>query len=183
MRATKLIKGIKNLSYINRLKYSSHPTLYYRKLRFDMIMVFKVRAMGINGLVAQWIENWLVGRSQRVVINGVCSEWSEVLSGVPQGSVLWPILFIIFINDNDRNIESRSLKFADDTKLFGCVGTNQHIERLRQDLGRLCSWSEEWLMLFIVDKCKVLHFEHDNPQVVYQLGNSDLRTDKMEGCS
>ena len=65
-----------------------------------------------------WIEKWLIGRRQRVVVDGEVSNWKPVLSGVPQGSVLGPILFLIYINDFDDDIISKVLKFADDTKVF-----------------------------------------------------------------
>ena len=112
----------------------------------------KVKAQGINGFVAQWINNWLLDWKQRVVIIGKFSQWSDVLSGVPQGSVLGPILFIIYINDIDLGINRQILKFADDTKLFTNVGNTEDIVRLRNDLHKLCERSADWLMLFNVDK-------------------------------
>ena len=81
-------------------------------------LLLKVKAMGIGSLVANCIESWLSDRKQRVVINGTCSGWSEVCSGVPQGSFLRPILFVIFINDIEDGICGNILKFADDTKIF-----------------------------------------------------------------
>jgi len=81
----------------------------------------KVRAHGIQGLIVNWIENWLKGRKQRVCIRGAGSAWIEVISGVPQGSVLGPILLLIFVNDLDCGVINWLLKFADDTKLFGKV--------------------------------------------------------------
>ena len=89
--------------------------------------MLKVKALGINGFVAQWINNWLLDRKHRVVFNGKFSQWSDVLSGVPQGSVLGPILFIIYINDIDLGINGWILKFADDTKLFTNVGNVEDI--------------------------------------------------------
>ena len=77
-------------------------------------------------------------RKQKVVINGKFSQWWDVLIGVPQGSVLGPILFIIYINDIDLGINGRILKFADDTKLFTNVGNTDDIVRLRNDLHKLC---------------------------------------------
>ena len=65
-----------------------------------------------------WIEKWLIDRRQRVVVDGEVSNWKSVLSGVPQGSVLGPIIFLIYINDLDDDITSKVLKFADDTKVF-----------------------------------------------------------------
>ena len=119
--------------------------------------MLKVKAFGINGFVAQCINNWLLDRKQRVVINDKFLQWSDVLRGVPQGSVLGPILFIIYINDINLGINGRILKFADDTKLFNHAGNAEDIERLRNDLHNLCQWSSDWLMLFNVDKCKVMH--------------------------
>ena len=81
-------------------------------------LVKKVKAHGIGSNIWRWSEAWLSDRSQRVVINGKASGWEKVTSGVPQGLVLGPTLFIIYINDIDDGITSSLLKFADDTKLL-----------------------------------------------------------------
>jgi len=78
----------------------------------------KLSAHGIAGDVIRWIKNWLTDRKQRVVLNVQYSGWSDVLSGVLQGSVLGPLLFVIFINDIADDIAGKILKFADDTKIF-----------------------------------------------------------------
>ena len=138
-------------------------------------LMFKVRSSGVLGKVADWIENWLTDRRQRIVINGVASSWLPVTSGVPQGSVLGPILFLIYINDLDDNILSNILKFADDTKIYARVGSAEEIMKLRQDLINLYKWSEEWLMLFNIEKCGVMHFGYHNTNAEYSLGNNALK--------
>ena len=83
----------------------------------------KVKAIGIDGKILRWIRDWLNRKKQRVVLNGSESEWIEVTSGVPQGSVLGRILFLIIINDIDECIKTRIWKFADDSKVVGRVGS------------------------------------------------------------
>ena len=90
------------------------------KKAFDKVphqrLLLKFASHGISGNVLKWIENWLRDRKQRVVLNVQLSEWCQVLSGVPQGSVLGPTLFVI--NDIDDTVTSKLLKFADDTKIY-----------------------------------------------------------------
>ena len=88
-------------------------------------MLKKLEAHGITGSLLNWIGEWL---------NGNTSTWLYVISGVPQGSILGPILFLIFINDIDNNIVNKILKFADDTELVGTVTNNLDAEKLRSDL-------------------------------------------------
>ena len=85
-------------------------------------LAVKLEACGIEGEVLQWIKNWLGGRRQKVGIRGKYSDWVKVISGVSQGSVLGPLLFLIYINDIDEGILSKISKFADDTKLCREIG-------------------------------------------------------------
>jgi hypothetical protein len=98
-----------------------------------------------------WVEAWLTGREQRVVLNGECSDWADVLSGVPQGSLLGPPLFSVYINDIDfevRLLITLLLKFADDTKLGQLIGSQQDTIRLQECLDRLMEWAARWGMAF-----------------------------------
>jgi hypothetical protein len=135
----------------------------------------KVKGLGIGGNLLQWLQEWLKDRKQRVCLAGEYSAWADVTSGVPQGSVLGPLLFLIYINDIDKGIANRLLKFADDTKLLGKVGTVEDIERLRVDLAKLVNWSKEWLMLFNVEKCKVMHMGYNNRQAEYRMDEGGLQ--------
>jgi len=92
------------------------------------------------------------GRKQRVILGGQVSDWCNILSGVPQGSVLGPLLFVIYINDIDDVVNSKLLKYADDTKIFNKVNSVEKVENLRTNLRSLVSWSKEWQMLFNLRK-------------------------------
>ena len=130
-------------------------------------LITKLKAHGIGDTVANWVKGWLTDREQRVTIKGKQSLWLPVKSGVPQGSVLGPTLFVGYINDIDDNICSHILKFADDTKIFGPVATEEQISMLQQDLVQVFRWSQEWQMLFNETKCKCLHIGHRNQHHVY----------------
>jgi len=120
-----------------------------------------------------WIEKWLTGRQRRVVINGQQSVWTDVTSGVPQGSFLGPTLFTIFINDLYDDIQSDMLKFADDVKLIGRV---DDVDRLRIYLTRLSSWAKNWQMIFNVEKCKVMNIGFKNKEEDYALNGMTYLT-------
>ena len=125
-------------------------------------LLIKLKAYGIGESMINCIQAWLTDRRQRVIVEGEISNWKPVLSGVPQGSVLGPILFLIFINDLDDDLSSKVLKFADDTKVFRPVKTDTDKETLQDDLTKLVTWSEKWQMLFNFDKCKCIYIGHGN---------------------
>ena len=103
----------------------------------------KLHAYEIRGRLLDWIPAFLLDRRQRVVIQGSKSEWAPVTSGIPQGSVLGPTLFTLFVNDMPQQVSSCVKLFADDTKLYRRV-TNGSTE-LQADIDALVKWSKEWL--------------------------------------
>ncbi len=104
--------------------------------------MFKVKQVGIDGNVHNWIENWLSNRKQRKVINGTASDWAPITSGVPQGSVLAPVLFIIYINDIDVGLNNFILKFAGNTKIRNSIITDHGRMSLQEDLRKISEWSQ-----------------------------------------
>ena len=137
-------------------------------------LLSKVKAHGIDGKVPEWIKGWLTGREQRVQINGKKSEWGNVTSGVPQGSVLGPLLFIIYINDLEIGVSSDVSKFADDTKIGRQVKNMEDARKLQEDLNRLYNWSQKWDMQFNVSKCSVMSVGKGNMPVDYTLNGTAL---------
>ena len=134
------------------------------------------KAFGIGDGIIDWIEQWLTVRIQRVVVDGEVSNWKLVLSGVPQGSVLGPLSFLIHINDLDDNITSNVLKCANETKAFRKVITDGDKQHLQNDLDKLVKWSGKWQMLFNFGKCKCLHTGHGYLDINYNMGDSVLGT-------
>ncbi len=140
----------------------------FDKVPHDQLMI-KVRALGIKGIIGNWIDDWLHNRKQRVVVNGESSPWSPVTSGVPQGSVLGPILFIIYINDLDVGLNNTVSKFADDTKIGNAIVTEDDRAKLQEDLNKIAEWSEKWQMPFNVSKCQMLQVGHSNKKYEYDM--------------
>ena len=121
-------------------------------------LLHKLRSYGIDNNTLGWIKAFLGDRNQTVQVNGEMSKLAGVLSGVPQGSVLGPVLFVIYINDLPEMVKSNVYLFADDTKLSHQVSTAEDAQLLQEDLNALSKWSKDWLLEFNADKCHVITF-------------------------
>uniref|UniRef100_A0A3B3QXL0 Reverse transcriptase domain-containing protein n=1 Tax=Paramormyrops kingsleyae TaxID=1676925 RepID=A0A3B3QXL0_9TELE len=144
---------------------------------FDVVphkwLLLKLKATGILGTVT---KNWLIDRKQRVVIRSTMSQLACVHSGVLQGSILGPLLFLIYINDIDTNTYSKLVKFADNTKVGGVADTKLAALRLQRDLDLICDWQ----MKFNVDKCKVIHAGSRNIKYRYFMGSTEIKVADYE---
>ena len=113
-------------------------------------------------------------RKQRVKINSSYSGWNKVTSGVQQGSILGPTLFLMYINDIEENLISTVLKSADDTKVIKVIDNPHCHADLQNDIKGLEKWAKFWQMQFNVDKCKMMHFGFNNTRHTYTMNNKEL---------
>ena len=119
-------------------------------------LLLKTKFYGISGKLNNWLRAFLTGRRQRLVVNGSLSEWSPVLSRLPQGTVLGPILFLLFINDLSSAVSSRVKLFADDSVLYRHIESSADHDKLQQDLFQLEEWAAMWQMNFAPSKCHIM---------------------------
>ena len=128
-------------------------------------LLYKFDYYGIRGSTHKWITSWLSERFQKVVLDGQASDPVAVLSGVPQGSVLGPVLFLIFINDLPENIRSSIRLFADDCVLYRNIESPMDCQILQDDLNSLAQWETDWQMKFNVAKCYSMRVTRHPPDL------------------
>ena len=122
-------------------------------------LLLKLKCHGIDGSLLCWLRSFLTDCKQRVVVRGTHSSRSCVTSGVPQGTILGPILFLIYVNDISSNISSTLRMFADDTKVYRELSNiAKDSEALQVDVDQLLSWASKWQLSFNPDKCEVLTY-------------------------
>ena len=179
---TQLLEVIEDLTQILDSKEPIDIVYLDFRKAFDTVpherLLNKLQAYGIVGNVSRWIRQFLIGRCQSVHVGKEKSQKASVKSGIPQGSILGPILFTIFINDLPNCVLSTCKIFADDTKIFN---TTDNHKILQNDLTNLQEWSDLWNLYFNIEKCKVLHIGNNNPCVDYTMKCKDT-TFRLQEC-
>ena len=157
---SQLINTIEQISCsVDKKRQVDYLVLDFAKA-FDTVphqrLLYKLHFYGIRNNTLLWIQNWLTARTQRVVVDGNSSDKVKVNSGVPQGTVLGPLMFLIYINDVNEQISSEVKLFADDCLLFREIANKNDNAILQKDLNTLVKWSDTWQMSFNIVKCSVL---------------------------
>jgi hypothetical protein len=176
---TQLILTIHDISMeLNKNNLVDVAVLDFTKA-FDKVphrrLISKLQYYGLSGEISTWVQDFLTGRTQQVVNNGHTSLPATVTSGVPQGTVTGPLLFLLYINDLPNNITSQTRLFADDCLLYTPIPTNGDTSTLQNDLKLLETWQDTWLMNFNPSKCCTMTIGKRNPpQHEYKFCNQVL---------
>ena len=137
-------------------------------------LLYKLEKIGVRGNLLTWFQSYLTDRKLRVVINGQTSKCYDINAGVPQGSVLGPLLFLIYSNDIVENITSHISLFADDTSLYTTVESSHDIDTLNADLNTISQWGKQWIMQFNAQKTKYVLFSRKRNRFKCTLLFNDL---------
>ena len=127
----------------------------------------------------RWLTAFLRDRRQRVVCQQTFSNWEPTVAGVPQGALLSPILFLLYINDLPARLKSTVKLFADDTKIYRTISSEEDAAKLQHDLNRLAAWSDTWHMNFNADTCVVVQVKKGS-NYVYTLNGKELASVKQQ---
>jgi len=142
------------------------------------LLILKLTTFGISGKLLEWFANYLSNRYQRVVLDGACSDWLPVESGVPQGSILGPLEFILFNNDLPQALSPNTFIgiFADDTKIYRVIKTIRDCLTLQYDIDKITAWGKKWGMKFNANKCQVITISNQIPKLPfrYTMGGTEL---------
>jgi len=167
------------LSFFDRKIQVDVAVLDFSKA-FDTVphdrLIHKLDHYGIRGNVKNWIKGFLTSRTQKVLVDGKCSDLADVVSGVPQGTVLGPLLFLLHINDLPLHVTSKIRLFADDCLLYRQVTTPEDSLLLQKDLDSLENWGKNWGMSFNAKKCNILRISRGSTPIgkMYSLGDEIL---------
>ena len=173
-----MIQAVHDWARTLNCRSSSHCLFLDFAKAFDSVphqhLLLRLECLGISGDLLSWLGSYLTSRSQCVVINGHYSEWLPVLSGVPQGSILGPLMFILYIDDLHSLVQSSSLKiYADDVALYAAVSSQQDCVDLQGDLSRIHDWSLRWQLKLSPSKCEALNITNKRSPIpfTYHIGS------------
>ena len=168
------------VSYFNERKAFDIVYIDYEKA-FDKVshpkMLYKLSKMGVGGCILKWLECFMTNRMQSVKVNDSFSSFETVDSGVAQGTLLGPLMFILFLNDVENIIDHENcsiILYADDSKTYGASGTINECEKMQQNLSRLAQWCENWQLSINMDKCEVLHVGKNNLNYQYEMNGLNI---------
>jgi hypothetical protein len=171
--STQLVQFLAHLSHT--VDCSGQSDIIYTDFSkaFDTVshtlLIEKLCHVGFSGNLLNWFKSYLLGRYQRVVVDGAASRWIKVTSGVPQGSIIGPLMFLIYINDlPDILKHSNPLLFADDTKIYANVRSVDDCQLIQDDLDALCHWCKIWKLDLNIAKCKVLSVTKSHYPIVFR---------------
>lgn len=148
-----------------------------------MRLISKLMTIGcVRGSLLKWMTSFLTDRKMRISIRGAYSSWRKVESGVPQGSVLAPVMFLMYVNDLPIGINSYMSMFADDVKILRKITNRNSCEELQRDLDKIYKWSTKWKMKFNTGKCHVLEMgrSENRPNWEYRMGNNIISKAEKE---
>ena len=143
-------------------------------------LLSKIRSYELDDEIHDWITAFLTKRTHRVKVNGNLSSPAAVTSGIPQGSVLGPVLFVLYINDLPTTLTNKMFMFADNTKVYNSISDVKSAQSLQHDLDRLLQWSTTWLLPFHPEKCKIMQLGKEKDEFKYRLGDVELETSTCE---
>ncbi|KAJ7422118.1 rna-directed dna polymerase from mobile element jockey-like [Willisornis vidua] len=188
-----IIEDVKTLVRGHNLELPTSPPPTQHKSNLDVlqnskafdtlshhILLDKMSSTQMDKHIMWWASSWLTHRAQRVIVNGITSDWRSVTNGVPQGSILGPVLFSIFTNNLDTGLEGILSKCAENTELGGDVDSLRDREALQRLLDTLKDWAVTSHRKFNKGKCWILHLGWGNPGYKYRLGNEMLESSAME---
>ena len=162
----------RNIVYLD-FKKAFHSVPHARLLK-------KLHAYGIGGKLLECVSYFLRERRQCVNVDGELSSWKKVESGIPQASILGPLLFLVYVNDIPLEVKNPMKMFADDTKFYGDMTTKEEIAKLQNVLDAVARWTSAWQLPLSVKKCQLLHLGRHNVKNQYRIADIPIETVKEE---